>query len=177
MILNLAFASDKVLKSQGVFSDYITIMNPAGTILVVSNPTVGNLITGYTLLNSKNFGEARAWRLIEFPNNTVMFKNAKTNTCLSANRNKDLVHFACNVNDSSQFWTLIPYDNKAVKIQNLFTKLCIRSIINQPLKDFDKISRVLLTRCVLKGESNLDQQWYITAPPFSARPLYNKGEK
>lgn len=177
LMLNFCFANDKVLKSQGVSSDYIAIMNPNGNILVASNPKVGNLITAHTLLNSRKFGPARAWRLIEFPNNTFMLKNAKTNTCLSTNKNKALVHFPCNKNDLSQFWTLIPYDNKAVKIQNLFNKLCIRSIINNPLKDFDKINKILLTKCAIKGEFNLDQQWYITAPPFTARPLYRKGEK
>ncbi|AJC94657.1 cytolethal distending toxin, subunit CdtA [Campylobacter volucris LMG 24379] len=165
-----------VFESSGVTSDFVTIMNPAGTILVMSNLNPGNWIWGYTLLNSKNFGNARAWQLIEFPKNMVMIKNARTGTCLNAYKG-GVVHYTCDPSNQAQFWTLIPFDNKAVKIQNLATKLCLQSFIKDPLRDFDKVSQIFLTKCVKKGESNLDQQWYITAPPFTAKPLYRKGEK
>ncbi|EAJ1261024.1 cytolethal distending toxin subunit A [Campylobacter lari] len=175
-LLGGQFSDVAVFESKGVKGDFVTIMNPAGSILVASNPNPGNWIWAYTLLNSKDFRNARAWQLIEFPNNNFMIKNSKTGTCLNA-YNGGVVHYPCDESNQAQFWTLIPYNNKAVKIQNLATKTCMRVIIKNPLKDFDTIRQVFLTKCAPKGQDNLDQQWYITAPAFNAKPLYLKGEK
>ena len=161
-------------KTREIDSDFVTIMNPGGTILNIRYTNPGNWIWGYTLLNSKGF-KTRSWQLIELPRNIVMIKNDLTRTCLNAYRN-GIVHYPCDPNNQSQLWELIPMSNQAVQIKNVATKKCVQSPIVDPLRQFDQISSVNMVECVKPGQMNLDQQWYITTPPFTAKPLYRKGD-
>lgn len=160
-----------VFENQAFVSDFITIINAGGAALTVWALAPGNWIWGYTLINSKSFGDARIWQLLEFPKDYVMIKNAKTNTCLNA-YGGGIVHYPCDQSNQAQFWKLIPMSNQAWQIQNLATGKCIQTPIGNPLGDFFKIFKIFLTECVKPGKSNLDQQWYIAAPTFTARPLY-----
>lgn len=152
-------------------SDFMTILGPSGAALTVWALAQGNWIWGYTLLDSKSFGDARVWQLLLQPNDIVMIKNAKTLTCLNAYRN-GIVHYACDNTNQAQLWKLKPMDNGAVQIENLATKKCIQAPITNPLGDF-KVFSIFIKDC--EEKDNLDQQWYLTTPPFNAQPLYREG--
>ncbi|MBW1462017.1 hypothetical protein AT934_03870 [Campylobacter jejuni] len=64
------------------------------------------------------FGDARVWQLLLYPNDFVIIKNAKTNTCLNTYGNK-IVLYPCDASNHAQMWKLIPMSNTAVQIKNL----------------------------------------------------------
>lgn len=156
-------------ESRPVVSDFLTILGPSGAALTVWALAQGNWIWGYTLIDSKSFGDARVWQLLLYPNDFAMIKNAKTNTCLNAYGN-GIVHYPCDASNQAQMWKLNPMSNGAVQIENLAFKKCIQAPISNPLGDFHKVFSIFLTKCEQK--QNLDQQWYLTSPPFTAKPLY-----
>lgn len=166
------FSSNSVFENRGFASDFVTIMNPNGAALTVWALASGNWIWGYSLFASKPFGDARVWQLIEFPNDMVMIKNAKTNTCLNA-YGKGIVHYPCDQSNHAQFWRLFPMSNGAYQIQNFATQKCIQTPISNVMKDFNfSYFNIYLTDCLKRGEKNLDRQWYITAPTFTAETPY-----
>ncbi|EOB4992188.1 RICIN domain-containing protein [Campylobacter upsaliensis] len=151
-------------------SDFMSILGPSGAALTVWALAQGNWIWGYTLLDSKSFGDARVWQLLIRPDNIVLIKNAKTLTCLNAYKN-GIVHFSCDASNPAQLWKLKPMDNGAVQIENVGTKKCIQAPIDNPLGDF-KVFSIFISEC--QNKQNLDQQWYLTTPPFKAQPLYRE---
>lgn len=153
-----------------ITSDFMTLLGPSGAALTVWALAQGNWIWGYTLLDSKSFGDARVWQLLSYPNGVVLIKNAKTLTCLNAYKN-GIVHFACDNTNGFQQWKLKPMDNGAVQLENMATKKCIQAPITNPLGDF-KVFSIFLSTC--QEKDNLDQQWYLTTPPFNAQPLYKE---
>lgn len=166
------FNDSAVFENRGFPSDFVTIMNPNGAALTVWALASGNWIWGYTLFNSKPFGDARVWQLIEFPNDMVMIKNAKTNTCLNA-YGAGIVHYPCDQSNHAQFWRLFPMSNGAFQIQNFATQQCIQTPITNVMTDFNfSFFNIYLTSCLKTGEKNLDRQWYITAPTFTAKSPY-----
>ncbi|MBZ7941896.1 RICIN domain-containing protein [Campylobacter molothri] len=153
-------------------SDYVTVMNPNGAALTISNTNPGNWIWGYNLYASKGFEDARTWRLVEFTSNIVMFKNVQTNTCLNAYGN-GIVHYPCDQSNHAQFWKLIPMSNGAYQIRNVATQQCIQTPVNDVMHEFNLSSyKIYLTECVKPGEKTLDRQWYITAPTYGAVSPY-----
>ncbi|EDO8476251.1 TPA: cytolethal distending toxin subunit A [Campylobacter jejuni] len=169
---NGEFNNVPVYENRGYFSDYITIMGPSGAALTVWALRPGNWIWGYTLYSSRPFGDANVWQLIEFPQNKVMIKNVKTLTCLNA-YGEGIVHYPCDQSNYAQFWTLLPMDNGAYQIQNLATKQCIQTPIHDVMKEFNlSYYKIFLTECVKSGEKNLDRQWYIAPPTYTARNPY-----
>lgn len=161
-----------VFENRGFPSDFVTIMNPNGAALTVWALAPGNWIWGYSLYNSKAFGDARVWQLIEFPNDMVVIKNVKTNTCLNAYGN-GIVHYPCDQSNHAQFWKLFPMSNGAYQIQNFATQKCIQTPISNVMKDFSfSFFNIYLTNCLKSGEKNLDRQWYITVPTFTAKRPY-----
>ncbi|EAK0436703.1 cytolethal distending toxin subunit A [Campylobacter lari] len=171
------FASNALYENSGIVSDFVTIMNPNGAALTVWALNPGNWIWGYNLFDSKPFGDARVWQLIEFPNNTVMIKNAKTLTCLNAYRN-GIVHYPCDQSNFAQFWRLYPMGNGAFQIQNFATQQCIQTPVTNVMEEFSfNYYSIYLAPCLKSKEKNLDRQWNISAPTFKARsPYAPKGE-
>ncbi|EAJ6150496.1 MULTISPECIES: RICIN domain-containing protein [Campylobacter] len=166
------FSESSVFENRGFPSDFVTIMNPNGAALTVWALAAGNWIWGYNLYNSKPFGDARVWQLIEFPNDMVMIKNAKTNTCLNAYGN-GIVHYPCDQSNYAQFWKFFPMSNGSFQIQNFATQQCIQTPVKDVMHEFDfSFYNIYLTDCVKKGEKNLDRQWYITVPTFTAKTPY-----
>ncbi|WP_407712403.1 RICIN domain-containing protein [Campylobacter coli] len=158
------FASNALYENTGMVSDFVTIMNPNGASLTIWALNPGNWIWGYSLFASRPFGDTRAWQLIEFPNNTVMIKNAKTFTCLNAYRN-GIVHYPCDQTNFAQFWRLYPMTNGAYQIQNFATQQCIQTPVSNVMEEFNlSFYNIYLTDCLKEKEKNLDRQWYIGAP-------------
>ncbi|AJC86829.1 cytolethal distending toxin, subunit CdtA [Campylobacter sp. RM16704] len=169
---NGEFNDVSVFENRGFPSNFVAIMNPNGALLTVWALAAGNWIWGYTIFNSKGFGDARVWQLIEFPNNMVMIKNARTNTCLNA-YGKGIVHYPCDQTNHAQFWRLFPMSNGSFQIQNFATQQCIQTPITNVMNDFNfSFFNIYLTSCLKFGEKNLDRQWYITTPPFAANLPY-----
>lgn len=161
-----------VFENRGYPSDFVTIMNPNGGALTVWGLAAGNWIWGYTLSSSKPFGDARVWQLIEFPNDMVMIKNAKTNTCLNSYGN-GIVHYPCDQSNHAQFWRLFPMSNGAYQIQNFANQKCIQIPVINVMTDFGFGSfHITLVDCLKSGEKNLDRQWYITVPTFTTQRPY-----
>ncbi|MCV3453817.1 RICIN domain-containing protein [Campylobacter sp. FU_520] len=169
------FASNALYENSGIASDFVTIMNPNGAALTVWALNPGNWIWGYNLFDSKSFGDARVWQLIEFPNNKVMIKNAKTNTCLNAYGN-GIVHYPCDQSNFAQFWRLYPMSNGAYQIQNYATQQCIQTTVANVMEEFNfDYYSIYLTPCLKSKEKNLDRQWSISAPAFQTRSPYAEG--
>ncbi|MCV3553351.1 RICIN domain-containing protein [Campylobacter sp. CNRCH_2013_0898h] len=166
------FTSNALYENIGFVSDFVTIMNPNGAALTVWALNPGNWIWGYNLFDSKSFGDARVWQLIEFPNNTVMIKNAKTLTCLNAYGN-GIVHYPCDQTNFAQFWRLYPMSNGAYQIQNFATQQCIQTTVGNVMEEFYfGYYSIYLTPCLKSKEKNLDRQWSISAPAFQTRSPY-----
>ncbi|EMS7184344.1 RICIN domain-containing protein [Campylobacter lari] len=169
---NNEFTSSALYENSGIVSDFVIIMNPNGAALTVWALAPGNWIWGYSLFNSKSFGDARIWQLIEFPNNTVMIKNAKNLTCLNSYGN-GIVHYPCDQSNFAQFWRLYPMSNGAYQIQNFANQKCIQTPVNNVMKDFSaSYFNIYLADCLKSGEKNLDRQWNIGAPAFQTRSPY-----
>lgn len=160
----------QVFENRGIMSEYVGIMGAGGELLTVWALASGNWIWGYTHINSKSLGNARIWRVIEYPKNFVMFKNVRTGNCLTAYRS-GTVHYPCDPSNQSQFWELKPMSNQAMQIKNLANGKCLQSKIDNPLGDFYKVFEILTDTCVKSGVSNLDQQWYLVAPTFAAKAI------
>ena len=167
-----SFNDELVFRTKGFTTDFLVLMGAGGGALTVWALAPGNWIWGYTLIDSKTFGDARVWQLIEFPGDYVMIKNAKTNTCLNAYKN-GIVHYPCDASNHAQFWRFNPMANQAWQIQNLGNGKCIQAPIDNPVGDFHKVFSIFLTKCMPKGIQNLDQQWYIAPPPFRVKPPYS----
>ncbi|MCW1315905.1 RICIN domain-containing protein [Campylobacter jejuni] len=169
---NGEFNDASVYENRGYPSDFVTIMAPSGAALTVWALRPGNWIWGYNLYSSIAFGDANVWQLIEFPNNKVMIKNAKTLTCLNA-YGRGIVHYPCDQSNYAQFWRLYPMSNGAYQIQNFATQKCIQTPIKDVMHEFNlSFYNIFTTDCLKSGEKNLDRQWYITAPTFGSRRPY-----
>lgn len=168
-----AFNDVLIFENRPAVSDFLTILGPSGATLTVWALAQGNWIWGYTLIDSKGFGDARVWQLLLYPNDFAMIKNAKTNTCLNAYGN-GIVHYPCDASNHAQMWKLIPMSNTAVQIKNLGNGKCIQAPITNLYGDFHKVFKIFTVECAKKD--NFDQQWFLTTPPFTAKPLYRQGE-
>ncbi|TKX32548.1 RICIN domain-containing protein [Campylobacter aviculae] len=156
----------------GYTSDFITVMNPNGAALTIWGSNPGNWIWGYNLNASKGFPDYRAWQLVEFSSNIVMFRNAATETCLNAYGN-GIVHYPCDQSNHAQLWKLIPMSNGAYQIKNIATQKCIQTPVRDVMHEFNFSSyKIFLTECAKPGEKTLDKQWYITTPGYGANSPY-----
>lgn len=165
-----------LLGSNGGFrsytSDLLSIMSPEGGVLTLWALNVGNWVWGYSLIDSKDFGAARIWRIFTKADGTAAIQNAKENTCLKAYKN-GVIHTYCNMEDPTQLWNLNLFDNQAVQIQNVATKKCLQTPTNQATGFFS----IFLTSCVQGNTLNSDQQWFITAPPTTAGIIFSIDDK
>ncbi|MDY5949579.1 MAG: RICIN domain-containing protein [Helicobacter sp.] len=154
--------------SRSYTSDLLSIMSPEGGVLTLWALNVGNWVWGYSLIDSKDFGGARIWRIFNKADGSAAIQNAKEGTCLSAYRN-GVIHTYCNMEDPAQLWTFNLFDNQAVQIQNVATKQCLQTPSNQATRFFS----IFLTSCVKGGKLNSDQQWFIIAPPLNAGVVFS----
>lgn len=154
--------------SRSYTSDLLSIMSPEGGVLTLWALNVGNWVWGYSLMDSKDFGAARIWRIFNKADGTVVIQNAKESTCLSAYKN-GVIHTYCNMDDPAQLWTFNLFDNQAVQIKNVATNQCLQTPSNQATRFFS----IFLTTCVKSGKLNSDQQWFIIAPPVNAGIIFS----
>ncbi|WP_299549155.1 RICIN domain-containing protein [uncultured Helicobacter sp.] len=164
----LLLLATNVGASKDNVSDLLSIMSPEGGVLTLWALNVGNWVWGYSLIDSKDFGGARIWRIFTKADGTSAIQNAKEGTCLSAYRN-GAIHTYCNMEDPTQLWRFNLFDNQAVQIQNVATKQCLQTPSNQATRFFS----IFLTDCVQGGKPNSDQQWFITAPPLNAGVVFS----
>lgn len=165
---------DKLLLAQAPnvpISDWVSLLSPGGAALTVWALAQGNWLWGYTLIDSAGFGGARVWRFHFFPNDEVLIENGKTGTCVNAYKN-GVIHSACNEKNKYQRFKLIPMTNEAFMLKNVGMNKCLQTPIGNVFGDFHKVSSIFLSSCA--AGANLDQQWYVVAPPFLVRPLYKK---
>lgn len=152
-------------------SDWFSLLSPGGAALTVWALAQGNWLWGYTLIDSIGFGGARVWRFQFFENNEVLLENGKTGTCANAYKN-GLIHMKCNPQNRFQRFKLIAMSNEAFMLKNVGMNKCVQAPIGNIFGDFHKVTSIFLTNCA--AAANLDQQWYVVAPPFLVRPLYKR---
>lgn len=84
-------------------SNAIAIMSSSGGLLTLWALKAGNWVWGYTPLDSFEFGNARFWRILSFPNGQVSIKNEQTQTCLEDYKN-GVIHEPCDSKNAAQLW-------------------------------------------------------------------------
>lgn len=86
--------------SLGSKSTPLTIINPmGGSAITVWALAPGNWLWGYTLDNSKEFGRARSWQVLNLGNDIALIINFLTNTCIN-DKGRGITHRSCNRNKS-----------------------------------------------------------------------------
>ena len=110
-LLNLSLSP-----SLGSKSAPLTIINPkGGSAITVWALASGNWLWGYTLDNSKDFGAARTWQVINLGDDIVLISNFLTNTCIH-DEGSGITHRPCDTKNKSQQWQLSAMDNGAIQI-------------------------------------------------------------
>ncbi|MBZ7988096.1 RICIN domain-containing protein [Campylobacter canadensis] len=146
-------------------SDMVAIMSSNAGVLTIWATNPGNWIWGYPARDSRPFKGARIWQIITLSDGSVMFKNYQHKTCISA-YNNGIIHLPCNEQSPSQKWTLIRFSNQAWQIKNVAKQSCLQT----PTFRHTIFYSIFLTKCA--SSKNLDQQWYITAPLISTKPIF-----
>ena len=151
----------------GTPSAPLVIINPHGSALTVWALAEGNWIWGYTLDNSKDFGDARVWQLINLGGDIALIKNLKTNTCIY-DEGRGITHRACDRNSKNQQWQLLAMDTGAVQLRSSASKNCIRT-------DFAGVAASgRFFSIVMEGCSpslTIGQQWIFIPEPKETSPL------
>ena len=151
----------------GTPSAPLAIINPHGSALTVWALAEGNWIWGYTLDNSKDFGDARVWQLINLGGDIALIKNLKTNTCIY-DEGRGITHRACDRNSKNQQWQLLAMDTGAVQLRSSASKNCIRT-------DFAGVAASgRFFSIVMEGCSpslTIGQQWIFIPEPKETSPL------
>ena len=151
----------------GTPSAPLAIINPHGSALTVWALAEGNWIWGYTLDNSKDFGDARVWQLINLGGDIALIKNLKTNTCIY-DEGRGITHRACDRNSKNQQWQLLAMDTGAVQLRSSASKNCIRT-------DFAGVAAsgrffsIIMEGC--SPSLTIGQQWIFIPEPKETSPL------
>ena len=104
--------------SLGSKSAPLTIINPkGGSAITVWALAPGNWLWGYTLDNSKDFGAARTWQVLNLGDDIVLISNFLTNTCIH-DEGSGITHRPCDTKNKSQQWHLSAMDNGAIQIKS-----------------------------------------------------------
>lgn len=148
-------------------SNSIALMSSSGGLLTIWALKADNWVWGYTPIDSYEFGNARFWRILSYPNGQVQIKNVKQNTCLKGYKN-GVIHSVCSTKDLAQFWNINFFDNQAIQIQNVAKKTCLQT----PTSRSTTYYSIYLTKCATSKEKNLDQQWYITPETVPSDPIF-----
>ena len=162
-LLNLSLSP-----SLGSKSAPLTIINPkGGSAITVWALASGNWLWGYTLDNSKDFGAARTWQVINLGDDIVLISNFLTNTCIH-DEGSGITHRPCDTKNKSQQWQLSAMDNGAIQIKSSASSKCITTDLGS-LTQTGSYYSLAMRECNFKP--NFNQQWVFIPEAAPTSPL------
>ncbi|WP_096021313.1 RICIN domain-containing protein [Campylobacter lanienae] len=154
--------------SLGSKSTPLTIINPmGGSAITVWALAPGNWLWGYTLDNSKEFGRARSWQVLNLGNDIALIINFLTNTCIH-DEGGGITHRNCDINNKSQQWQLSAMDNGAIQIKSSASSKCITTDLGS-LTQTGSYYSLAMRECNFKP--NFNQQWVFIPEAAPTSPL------
>lgn len=154
--------------SLGSKSAPLTIINPmGGSAITVWALAPGNWLWGYTLDNSKEFGRARSWQVLNLGNDIALIINFLTNTCIH-DEGGGITHRNCDINNKSQQWQLSAMDNGAIQIKSSASSKCITTDLGS-LTQTGSYYSLAMRECNFKP--NFNQQWVFIPEAAPTSPL------
>ncbi len=154
--------------SLGSKSTPLTIINPmGGSAITVWALAPGNWLWGYTLDNSKEFGRARSWQVLNLGNDIALIINFLTNTCIH-DEGDGITHRDCDINNKSQQWQLSAMDNGAIQIKSSASNKCITTDLGS-LTQTGSYYSLAMRECNFKP--NFNQQWVFIPEAAPTSPL------
>ena len=154
--------------SLGSKSTPLTIINPkGGSAITVWALAPGNWLWGYTLDNSKDFGAARTWQVINLGDDIVLISNFLTNTCIH-DEGSGITHRPCDTKNKSQQWQLSAMDNGAIQIKSSASSKCITTDLGS-LTQTGSYYSLAMRECNFKP--NFNQQWVFIPEAAPTSPL------
>lgn len=152
----------------GAKSTPLTIINPmGGSAITVWALAPGNWLWGYTLDNSKEFGRARSWQVLNLGNDIALIINFLTNTCIH-DEGGGITHRDCDINNKSQQWQLSAMDNGAIQIKSSASSKCITTDLGS-LTQTGSYYSLAMRECNFKP--NFNQQWVFIPEAAPTSPL------
>lgn len=152
----------------GAPSAPLTIINPkGGSAITVWALAPGNWLWGYTLDNSKEFGRARSWQVLNLGNDIALIINFLTNTCIH-DEGGGITHRDCDINNKSQQWQLSAMDNGAIQIKSSASSKCITTDLGS-LTQTGSYYSLAMRECNFKP--NFNQQWVFVPEAAPTSPL------
>lgn len=146
----------------------LTIINPmGGSAITVWALAPGNWLWGYTLDNSKEFGRARSWQVLNLGNDIALIINFLTNTCIH-DEGSGITHRNCDINNKSQQWQLFAMDNGAIQIKSSASNKCITTDLGS-LTQTGSFYSLAMRECNFKP--NFNQQWVFIPEAAPTSPL------
>ena len=162
-LLNLSLSP-----SLGSKSAPLTIINPkGGSAITVWALAPGNWLWGYTLDNSKDFGAARTWQVLNLGDDIVLISNFLTNTCIH-DEGSGITHRPCDTKNKSQQWQLSAMDNGAIQIKSSASSKCITTDLGS-LTQTGSYYSLAMRECNFKP--NFNQQWVFIPEAAPTSPL------
>lgn len=154
--------------SLGSKSTPLTIINPmGGSAIIVWALASGNWLWGYTLDNSKEFGRARSWQVLNLGDDIALIINFLTNTCIH-DEGDGITHRNCDINNKSQQWQLSAMDNGAIQIKSSASSKCITTDLGS-LTQTGSYYSLAMRECNFKP--NFNQQWVFIPEAAPTSPL------
>ena len=154
--------------SLGSKSTPLTIINPmGGSAITVWALASGNWLWGYTLDNSKEFGRARSWQVLNLGDDIALIINFLTNTCIH-DEGGGITHRDCDINNKSQQWQLSAMDNGAIQIKSSASSKCITTDLGS-LTQTGSYYSLAMRECNFKP--NFNQQWVFIPEAAPTSPL------
>ena len=154
--------------SLGSKSTPLTILNPmGGSAITVWALAPGNWLWGYTLDNSKEFGRARSWQVLNLGDDIALIINFLTNTCIH-DEGGGITHRDCDINNKSQQWQLSAMDNGATQIKSSASSKCITTDLGS-LTQTGSYYSLAMRECNFKP--NFNQQWVFIPEAAPTSPL------
>ncbi|WP_096027110.1 RICIN domain-containing protein [Campylobacter lanienae] len=154
--------------SLGSKSTPLTIINPmGGSAITVWALAPDNWLWGYTLDNSKEFGRARSWQVLNLGNDIALIINFLTNTCIH-DEGGGITHRNCDINNKSQQWQLSAMDNGAIQIKSSASSKCITTDLGS-LTQTGSYYSLAMRECNFKP--NFNQQWVFIPEAAPTSPL------
>ncbi|WP_336526418.1 RICIN domain-containing protein [Campylobacter sp. P0109] len=152
----------------GAKSTPLTIINPmGGSAITVWALAPGNWLWGYTLDNSKEFGRARSWQVLNLGNDIALIINFLTNTCIH-DEGGGITHRDCDINNKFQQWQLSAMDNGAIQIKSSASSKCITTDLGS-LTQTGSYYSLAMRECNFKP--NFNQQWVFIPEAAPTSPL------
>ena len=154
--------------SLGSKSTPLTIINPmGGSAITVWALAPGNWLWGYTLDNSKEFGRARSWQVLNLGDDIALIINFLTNTCIH-DEGGGITHRDCDINNKSQQWQLSAMDNGAIQIKSSASSKCITTDLGS-LTQTGSFYSLAMREC--NFNPNFNQQWVFIPEAAPTSPL------